>query len=382
MKKLGLLVFLFIAFAPIIKGQEAFKNFGTIKMHDDSSVGFHTNLINNGDFDENLGFTGFYGDAQLTVSGSKRAVFNDVEVDIENGLLLYSSLGVKNDFYFTNGIVITPRTNNNISLDYIDHMDYYDEGDEEHVDGYLSYIGDSEFVFPIGDDDSLRPMELPSQDNLYYFKGAYFRENPNNIDNTFATVFNTFEHELLIGEVNHREFWDLDGDHETEVTLTWDQNSSLSGLADSIDNLIVVGWDPIDNKWRNLGRTYVSGDISNGKISSAAFTPDNFTVLTIGSELTNADFTIHNAISPNSDDFNEFFVIEGIEHIPNNTLEIFNRYGNLVYFKEGYNNTWNGRASVNTIYPEDERLPQGTYFYILKLKDQSIDYSGWIYVAY
>ena len=72
-----------------------------------------------------------------------------------------------------------------------------------------------------------------------------------------------------------------------------------------------------------------------------------------------------------------------IENYPNNTVEIFNRWGNTVYKAKGYNNESvkfigesNGRVTVNT----KSQLPVGTYFYILNLGDGSNIVKGWIYI--
>ena len=76
------------------------------------------------------------------------------------------------------------------------------------------------------------------------------------------------------------------------------------------------------------------------------------------------DLTIFNGISPNGDGINDSFTITGIESLPNNTMTIFNRWGNQVYFTHGYTNdngwrgTWNGK-----------NLPDGTYFYLLDTGD-------------
>ncbi len=86
------------------------------------------------------------------------------------------------------------------------------------------------------------------------------------------------------------------------------------------------------------------------------------------------ELTIFNALSPNGDDLNEVFYIDGIEDYPNNYLCVFNRWGNRVYEKEGYNNEWHGDWEGNF-------LPDGTYFYILKLDKDSDDKNG-IYQGY
>ncbi|MDQ6531411.1 gliding motility-associated C-terminal domain-containing protein [Flavobacterium sp. LHD-85] len=84
---------------------------------------------------------------------------------------------------------------------------------------------------------------------------------------------------------------------------------------------------------------------------------------------------IYNEFSPNDDGQNDYFYIDCIERYPNNQLEIFNRWGNLVYYQKGYKNTWDGKAEGSA-----KTLPEGTYFYILDLGDGSKKTSGWLYL--
>ncbi|KAF2335290.1 T9SS type B sorting domain-containing protein, partial [Flavobacterium nitrogenifigens] len=84
---------------------------------------------------------------------------------------------------------------------------------------------------------------------------------------------------------------------------------------------------------------------------------------------------IYNEFSPNDDGQNDYFYIDCIERYPDNQLEIFNRWGNLVYYKKGYDNTWDGKEENSA-----KTLPEGTYFYILDLGDGSKKTSGWLYL--
>ncbi|PRZ21277.1 T9SS type B sorting domain-containing protein, partial [Flavobacterium granuli] len=76
---------------------------------------------------------------------------------------------------------------------------------------------------------------------------------------------------------------------------------------------------------------------------------------------------VHNAFSPNGDGINETFTIDNITDTscyPENTLEIYNRFGILVYKTQNYNNSSNafdGKSNVK----QSSDLPKGTYFYIL-----------------
>uniref|UniRef100_UPI000EF6049D T9SS type B sorting domain-containing protein n=1 Tax=Mesonia aquimarina TaxID=1504967 RepID=UPI000EF6049D len=84
---------------------------------------------------------------------------------------------------------------------------------------------------------------------------------------------------------------------------------------------------------------------------------------------------IYNQFSPNDDGSNETFYIDCITNYPNNVLEVYNRWGDLVFKQIRYDNTWKGTSNG----PE-KTLPVGTYFYVLDLGDGSEKVSGWLYL--
>lgn len=90
-------------------------------------------------------------------------------------------------------------------------------------------------------------------------------------------------------------------------------------------------------------------------------------------------FFIPEGFSPNGDGTNDLFVIRGIEHYPNNTFVIFNRWGDKVFEMNHYQNTWNGSSTLGLRIGGNE-LPVGTYFYILDLGDSTPVYKGTIYL--
>jgi gliding motility-associated-like protein len=83
--------------------------------------------------------------------------------------------------------------------------------------------------------------------------------------------------------------------------------------------------------------------------------------------------------SPNDDGVNDGYVIDGIDGYPGNRIWVYNRWGNLVFKTENYNNYWDGVANVKGIY-FGEKLPSGTYFYILDLNDNSKPRSGYLII--
>lgn len=76
------------------------------------------------------------------------------------------------------------------------------------------------------------------------------------------------------------------------------------------------------------------------------------------------ELMIPDGFSPNGDGINDTFNIPNIEFLfPDFTLEIYNRYGNVMY--KGNRNTpdWDGRSNQSTII--DGVAPNGVYFYIV-----------------
>jgi gliding motility-associated-like protein len=82
---------------------------------------------------------------------------------------------------------------------------------------------------------------------------------------------------------------------------------------------------------------------------------------------------IFNAITPNGDGDNDVFFVPCLEgsgpnnpgggQFPTNTLKIFNRWGDVVYEQAPYGNDWGGFNS------DLQDLPNGTYFYMIELRD-------------
>ncbi len=92
------------------------------------------------------------------------------------------------------------------------------------------------------------------------------------------------------------------------------------------------------------------------------------------------DFFIPEGYSPNGDGINDLFVIRGIDSYPNNSIIIFNRWGNKVFEAHPYQNTWDGTCSFG-LTVGDNQLPDATYFYLLDLGDGSKIIKGYIYLS-
>ncbi|MCB9285448.1 MAG: gliding motility-associated C-terminal domain-containing protein [Lewinellaceae bacterium] len=68
---------------------------------------------------------------------------------------------------------------------------------------------------------------------------------------------------------------------------------------------------------------------------------------------------VYNGFSPNGDGVNDFFRIGGLNRYGPNTLWIFNRWGEVVFYATDYQNDWDGTW-------KGRPLSVGTYFYLLE----------------
>jgi len=94
---------------------------------------------------------------------------------------------------------------------------------------------------------------------------------------------------------------------------------------------------------------------------------------------------VYNAISLSSDK-NDHFHIAGIESYPNNVVRIYNRWGVKVWEAEHYDNIRNvfkGISNGRVTVEAPNKLPQGTYYYVIEYTDernQQQSKTGWLYI--
>lgn len=94
--------------------------------------------------------------------------------------------------------------------------------------------------------------------------------------------------------------------------------------------------------------------------------------------------TIPEGFSPNNDTFNDVFEISNLLDVFEDfELQIYNRYGSLIYVGGNEQGFWNGIPNRGIWYQE-EIVPTGTYFYVLHLNDPIITdvFTGYVYVNY
>jgi gliding motility-associated-like protein len=92
-----------------------------------------------------------------------------------------------------------------------------------------------------------------------------------------------------------------------------------------------------------------------------------------------ADYKIPEGFSADGNDNNSTFIIKGFNNKHRHTIRIFNRWGSLVYKSDNYRNNWDGESNVSLSL--GDKLPVGTYFYVLKVKETGRVYKGNVYLT-
>ncbi|MCB0793758.1 MAG: gliding motility-associated C-terminal domain-containing protein, partial [Flavobacteriales bacterium] len=120
-----------------------------------------------------------------------------------------------------------------------------------------------------------------------------------------------------------------------------------------------------------LGNNVFAWTVSNGPCGTTTDTM----LIVLDDCLT---LTIPDAFSPNGDGVNDTYVIDNLEYYPNNSIQVFNRWGSKVLDRSPYNNDWDGKSENSLNW--GEQLPESTYYYVLDLGNGTDAYTGFIYL--
>lgn len=202
---------------------------------------------------------------------------------------------------------------------------YINADDGSYVDGVVEKIGKEEFVFPVGKNNILRPSKMSapkSEDDTYtseYFDDTKFFESRPTVSG-------------IIKELDKKEYWLLDRGNNTNndilVTLSWDERTTpASLLTDPEADLHIVRWDAKQQLWVDEGGVV---DMSEKQVTTISTVKGYgfFTLATVKKDiLLEGDVVIYNLVHPTGDGKNDYFIIDNINKYPNNSVQIFNRWG-------------------------------------------------------
>src|SRR5215204_246476 len=84
---------------------------------------------------------------------------------------------------------------------------------------------------------------------------------------------------------------------------------------------------------------------------------------------------IPNAFSPNGDGINDNWVIEPLDLFDESITQIYNRYGQIVFKRNGYPKPWDGTSNGKPV-------PAGNYYYVIDLRtNNEPPLTGWVMIV-
>lgn len=83
-----------------------------------------------------------------------------------------------------------------------------------------------------------------------------------------------------------------------------------------------------------------------------------------------SSIVVYELVTANNDSKNDYFAIENINKYPDHELSIFDRWGQRLFYSNKYDNKWDGAG-----------LPEGGYYYVLKIKSPDKLFSGGFYLT-
>lgn len=322
------------------------------------------------------------------ISGEKPAEFYSVILDNPTPVMAFdlkNEMNVKGSVDFQDGIMQVDSLAG--MLTFHPNAKALNPTDASHAEGYVEKIGKDAFTYPIGDKELYRRARISgaiTEKDTYQSK--YILE-----DHAFFKTHTATSPTVVL--LNSREYWKVEKSSATQgdvmLTLSWDERTTLSGvLEDPERNLHIVRWDETQKQWVDEGGI-VAMDAYEVTTATRVKGYGYFTLATVDIRTDDDDVKVYNLVTPDGDGKNDYFLIDNLHRYPNNRVEIYNRWGVRVYDTTNYgssDNYFRGYSEGRSTIKKKEKLPTGTYYYILtyekedKNGSRTIKQSGYLHL--
>ncbi len=238
--------------------------------------------------------------------------------------------------------------------------------DQSHIVGPVEANGAGNWLFPIGDGTTYLPVEILGVTDATASATLTLNE---------LTAGQTLTGDFEIAKLSTKRYWELvlggGSLNQSKIKLPL---SDDDGLTDNLDLLVVAGSsNPLDS-YTSTGQSDLSGDLTLGFVTSEE--SPGVTFFAIAALTGETAIEVFNGISVSVNGKNDFLRIRNIELHPSNQVTIFNRWGDRVFDMAGYDNdqkSFKGESSLS-----GNKLPSGTYFYSIDLKDNNPPTTGYL----
>lgn len=340
----------------------------------DGELHLHRNLVNDGLMtyaNGSSGLTAFIGDVPQRVEGNMPIDLRNVRFDngsAQPAFALDNEMNISARTTFQQGIVDAAPYGGIVR--FIEGATHDLESDTSHVDGVTDKVGNTAFVFPVGDAQHYRMAMISAPEkNNDGFSARYFFEDA-------TTRFPAVQKVAELEVIDNAEYWDIQrtsGNSTVYLSLGWDLITTPAQLlSGSLDELTIAYWDADAQQWTDANGTI---DLNTQTLTTAN-TLTKFGIYTLAKRKARPEdlhLAVHDIMTPDMDGRNDYLKIDRIEDYPMNHLELFNRWGILVYRADSYGQNGElftgfsqGRATLST----KDQLPTGTYYYILRFTDE------------
>ena len=363
---------LYVSEGTVFSTVERFDNLSSGEFYNDGDAFIYSHFNNDGvvDFYKDTGLTRFIGPSIQDIAGANISYLFDVYFNNTSDVVPFQLSGhvnISGESNFYQGILDNDNFGGSILFN--TNGNHINTSDYSHVDGAVGKYGNKEFTFPIGDGGYYRfaGMSAPVNSNAL-FEAKFYFENSNDL----------YSHELKAGvieEIDNQEYWTIEKQSSNTddglITLSWRDVTTPAAMIEAAeqDALTIVRWDAPTNMWVDEGGSI---DLDNQTVTTAV---NSYGVFTFGRVNTNlilpCELVIYNSVTANSDGKNDYFRIDQSNTDCATILNVlvFNRWGVKVFESDNYGtpgHVFDGYSSGRLTVSDSDRLPTGTYYYVLQ----------------
>ena len=351
------------------------------------------------------GYTRFEGFYPQEITGGIPADFNDVlfrNSTAQPAFKLFGDISVSGNADFYQGIVQDDVFGGIITFE--NNATHTNVSNESHVDGHVVKNGNTDFSYPIGDRDSIgnsgsyyryAAISAPAEE-ASSFTGKYYLENSND-------RYPHINKNGVINVINDKEYWAVykdGGSSDIMLTLSWDTATTPQLIANKpYEEIHIVRWvdhsaEGLPGLWVDEGGVAEEVTSTTGTVTTAV-NVNGYGIFTLARVKTHVtlpgDIVVYNGVTPNGDGENDYFIIDKLKDFPNNTVEIYNRWGVKIFETKAYDtqgNVFTGYSEGRATITGTKLLPSGTYFYVIEylydkpgVEPRYIRETGYLYLS-